>query len=429
MTDHARLVLFEDSRVRDLGPPVLTRPAFDLVAGAFSQRERLERMFRESVWGALVRPEITGLLPGRGLSDVRHETSHSSAVFVNAAWLVDSDAARRIAELALNRALISEGGRLLAFRTGDAAVATALATGLREPSEAGFTAEVASGVRVLRHSADLIEAHEALLAADIGGVAASPGAAGLVGLRPSPAEGIFVRGEGAFVEDDVRIDPPAAFDSSAGPILLRSGAQVAPFTTLEGPLIVGKGSRLLGGRVAQSYIGPGCLIRGEVAASVFLGWSNKAHDGFVGHSYFGEWVNLGAMTTTSNLKNTYGEIRVAVGDGLAASGRVKLGSSVGDHVKTAIGTLLMSGSAIGVGANLCGGQGPVPRSIPSFVWGSGAGATEYDFERMLAVTQRVMARRGRTLSGAERDVLQHLFAATTAERQAFIRACRERPCG
>jgi hypothetical protein len=124
---------------------------------------------------------------------------------------------------------------------------------------------------------------------------------------------------------------------------------------------------------------------------VFLGYANKAHDGFVGHSLLGHWVNLGAGTTTSNLKNTYGEVSVEVKGERIATGRQFLGSLIGDHAKTAIGTLLPTGTVIGAGANVFG-PNSVPKYIPPMAWGSD-GATRMTEEGFLKVAERVMPRR------------------------------------
>ena len=124
------------------------------------------------------------------------------------------------------------------------------------------------------------------------------------------------------------------FDPSAGPILIRSGARVRAFTRLVGPLALCGGASILGGRVDCCSIGEGSVVHGEISHSVVLGHSNKAHDGFVGHSYLGRWVNLGAGTITSNLKNTYGPVQLWTPEGLRDTGEIKLGSFIGDHVKT-----------------------------------------------------------------------------------------------
>jgi hypothetical protein len=132
-------------------------------------------------------------------------------------------------------------------------------------------------------------------------------------------------------------------------------------------------------------------VRGEVTTSVFLGFSNKAHDGFVGHSVIGHWVNLGALTTTSNLKNTYGEVALEVSGTRLPTGRQFLGSLIGDHAKTAIGTMLATGTVIGAGANVFGEVRP-PRYVPPFAWGAG-GPERLTEDGFLKLAERVMPRR------------------------------------
>ena len=420
------IVLFEDDGAAGFGPLGLVRPIFELIAGAFTLGERATRVSGLPVRSAWVRPHLSPLLSELGLVpwDAAGGVDRGSGVplALNAACLLDPPGWEEIASQPPGMILTTSAGRVVAARldtiplqsvTGDP---QSIASTLSPAS-----IRVAKAARVLRHSSELISAHEAHLDADIRALMRA------LSLRPvvtSASEGVFVRGPEVFAEDRVRIQGPVAIDATAGPVLLRREVRLAPFTFLEGPVLVGEGTQVLGGRIAQSYLGPGCLIRGEVAGSVFLGWSNKAHDGFVGHSYFGAWVNLGAMTTTSNLKNTYGEVRIRVDDALESSGRTKLGSVIGDHSKTAIGTLLATGATIGVGVNLFGAVGIAPRFVPSFVWGVGPGASEHDPARCLRTAERVMARRGRELSAAQREVLRGAFVASAAERRSFLESLR-----
>src|SRR5204863_583290 len=125
-----------------------------------------------------------------------------------------------------------------------------------------------------------------------------------------------------------------------GPIRIGTRAIVGPHTVVTGPCVVGAGTQLLGGAVGRSTFGPECRIAGEVEECVWQGHSNKRHHGFVGHSVIGEWVNLGALTTTSDLKNNYGPVRVWVDGREIDSRSSKVGSVIGAHVTTVIGTLL-----------------------------------------------------------------------------------------
>ena len=138
-------------------------------------------------------------------------------------------------------------------------------------------------------------------------------------------------------------------DAEHGPVYIDEGAEIHPFTRIEGPCYVGKKSILLGAKCREgNSIGPMCRVGGEVEESIIHGYSNKYHDGFLGHAYVGEWVNLGALTTNSDLKNDYSSVSVMLdGHTPIDTGSTKVGSLIGDHTKTSIGTLLNTGAYVG----------------------------------------------------------------------------------
>jgi len=187
-------------------------------------------------------------------------------------------------------------------------------------------------------------------------------------------------------------------------VLVRRGAQVRAFTRLVGPCAVLENASVLGDRVSACSIGEGSVIRGEISETVVLGHSNKGHEGFVGHSYLGRWVNLGAGTITSNLKNTYGPVQLWTPAGIRDTGASKLGSMIGDHAKTGIGTRLTTGTVIGAGANVFGSEMP-PKYVPPFSWVDGKQMTEYRLPKFLEIATRAMARRSVTLSERARRQL------------------------
>jgi UDP-N-acetylglucosamine diphosphorylase/glucosamine-1-phosphate N-acetyltransferase len=212
---------------------------------------------------------------------------------------------------------------------------------------------------------------------------------------------------GVFVEEGAVLGPQVVLDASAGPILIRRGAVIAPFTHLVGPIAVGRDSKILGDRVATSSIGDNCKVRGELSNTIFIGHGNKSHTGFVGHSYLGRWVNLGALTTTSNLKNTYGPVQLWTPSGVRATGQQFLGTLFGDHAKTGIGTMLTTGSVIGAGANVFGSH-MLPRVVPPFAWGDGEPYETYDVAKFIAVAERVMSRRHVALGDEARKHLMEV---------------------
>jgi UDP-N-acetylglucosamine diphosphorylase/glucosamine-1-phosphate N-acetyltransferase len=185
---------------------------------------------------------------------------------------------------------------------------------------------------------------------------------------------------------------------------------------MEGPVFVGEGTTILGGSISESSIGPACKVRGEVEASIVLGYSNKAHDGFLGHAVVGRWVNLGAFTTNSDLKNNYGEVRVGSKDGGRPTGLMKVGCFLGDHVKTGIGTFLNTGTVVGAGSNLFGGRLP-PTYVPAFSWGPGSSLTEFRLDKFLEVAERAMGRRGIALDEGMTALLSRAWEASHRTRK------------
>jgi len=205
------------------------------------------------------------------------------------------------------------------------------------------------------------------------------------------------------------IEPGVVVDTRGGPVLLGERARAEGPARLTGPLWVGPGTTVLGGAVGTSSIGPRCKVRGEVVDSVLLGFVNKAHDGHLGHALLGRWVNLGAMTTNSDLKNNYGAVRVWTPDGEVDTGLVKVGCLVGDHVKTAIGTMLSTGTVLEAGGNVFGGTPPT--ALPPFAWGAGGRACSYRLDKFLEVAERAMARRDQVLTSGVRRVIERAWEA------------------
>ncbi len=252
---------------------------------------------------------------------------------------------------------------------------------------------------VLRGVYDLVPALEPLLREDLDAL--------LGDSDPVPA-GSIVLGDPAWLAlHDAAVEPGAVFDVRHGPVVLESGVEVRAGTRLEGPLWIGANTRVLGGPIRACAIGPRCTVRGELAHCVFLGYANKAHDGFVGHSVIGRWANLGAGTITSNLKNTYGPVRLEVADTAIETGQQFLGSLIGDHAKTAIGTLLGTGTVIGTGASVFDAVRP-PKYVAPFAWGA-TGSARMSREGFLRVAERVLPRRDVAVDDAVRATLARIY--------------------
>ena len=245
-------------------------------------------------------------------------------------------------------------------------------------------------------------------------------------IRPrdlSGIEGVYVVGnrEDVLVSESARIYPCVVFDSSKGPIIVDENVKIFPNSFIEGPAYIGRDSWIVGGKIMSGVtIGPVCRVGGEVEEAVIHGYSNKYHEGFLGHSYVGEWVNIGAITTTSDLRNDYEPVKVVLDGELVDTGELKLGSFIGDHTKVGIASMFNTGSLIGVMCNLVTSGEPYPKYIPSFVWYiKGQVRDGPGIDLMLKSAERMMARRGVSMSKAEEKLYRRLYKETERERREF----------
>lgn len=401
-----QLFLFDDVRAAAWQPFTLTRPAGELLFGAHTMRARAELVFGVPAMGHIA-PGLDGF-------------SEPEAPPVIDANRVAADAPRI---LLLSRAVpafqelpawsqhttrISIGGRTAGWYLPAGAP-------LPDPGELraadarhGDVVEIEG--RVLENVWELIVGNPEQVKLD---AAAARARGAAVGALPEHVQLIGSAAD-VIIGADVTIEPGVVFDTSHGSIWLDDGSTVRAFTRLAGPSYVGRDSSILGGSVAQVSIGPVCKVHGEVEASVVLGYANKAHDGFLGHAYLGRWVNLGALTTNSDLKNNYGRIRLWTPDGDVDTGEMKIGCLLGDHVKTGIGTMLNTGTVVGTGSNLFGAAMP-PKYVPPFSWGSGSDLTGYDLDRFLTTAERVMQRRGLELESGVHALLSRVHERARKE--------------
>ncbi len=220
--------------------------------------------------------------------------------------------------------------------------------------------------------------------------------------------------EGAFLDEFI------TFDTSRGPIILDEECEIQSFTRISGPSYIGKQTVIKSfSTIEGSVIGECCKIGGEVSNSIILGYTNKAHLGYIGHSIIGEWVNIGAGTNNSDLKNTYGEVRVNLGGRSVNTKRVKVGCFIGDGVKSSIATKITTGRKIGSYSHI---GGLIDSDIPPFTFcpkGLSAGAEPLSLDEAIKVQRRMMSRRGKNLSEAYERMIKTLFTKQMRNRGLY----------
>ena len=233
-----------------------------------------------------------------------------------------------------------------------------------------------------------------------------------------------------FLHRESSILPGSIFDTRSGPIIIDKGVQISAFSYLCGPLYVAPNAQLDNVHIkGGSILGESVRAGGEIENSILGNFTNKHHEGFVGHSIIGNWVNLGALSTTSDLKNNYGEIALKIPKERSPAsqkisiktGRIKFGAVIGDHVKTAIGTMINSGTVIDAASNIFGGA--VREYVLPFSWGRGVevetekNAVPYELERFLKDTEKSAARRSQKLGSAFSALARALYRQRKARKE------------
>lgn len=231
--------------------------------------------------------------------------------------------------------------------------------------------------------------------------------------------GVEVRGPvtNLMVDAGADIEGHVTLDARLGPIVVERGASIESFSRVMGPCYIGPRARVFSALIGGgTSIFESCKVGGQIENSVLLPFTNKAHFGYVGDSYVGSWVNLGAGSTFSNIKNTYGSVRLWVGGKKVDSGMMKLGPAVGDLGKISIGSLVYAGRFLGAGSHV---TGMAANDVPSFTYfDSGSGVmVELLLESVIETQRRMMERRGLTLSPSEEGLIRRAFLSTSRERR------------
>lgn len=226
----------------------------------------------------------------------------------------------------------------------------------------------------------------------------------------------FINPENIHIHPNAIVMPGCVLNATDGPIIIHNKAKVMANCYLEGPLSVGEGSTIkAGARIYEgSVIGPICKVGGEVENSIFHSFSNKQHEGFLGHSVVGKWVNLGADTNNSDLKNNYGHVKSWSDGHQVDTEKMFVGLTIGDHSKSGINTMFNTGTVVGIMSNVFGSGFP-PTYIPDFSWGGAESIEQYKLEKGIEVAERVTARRNVTLTNAEKKLLAHWFSLSKTQ--------------
>jgi UDP-N-acetylglucosamine diphosphorylase/glucosamine-1-phosphate N-acetyltransferase len=414
------LCLFEDFQSSNFLPLTYFRPIYDLRCGMLSLRERIVYHLSPKSISLFAREYLAAVLREENPALEVNKVSANACLFVNGRTIMGTKLARQL-EKAKDDCLFVIGEQIVAIRLRGEKLARATSSSYPDAidlSNLQTLPRIAVEATLVNYPWDLVYANESELANDFSILTKkSKGVAKTAKVHNTAA---LVGKQRICIGKRSVVGAGAVLDASDGPVFVGNDVKIYPTAVIEGPCYIGDCSTIkVGAKIyGNTSIGQACKVGGEVEHSIFHSHSNKQHDGFVGHSYLAPWVNLGAGTTTSNLKNTYGSVKVNVNGKSVDSGKMFVGLTAGDHVKIGINGTINTGTVIGPSSNIYGSSIP-PKDIPPFTWGTTGIFSTYDLAKAVGVATTVMSRRNVTASEAYKQLFSYIFEITSNDRISF----------
>lgn len=419
-----RVCVFEDRGVLGLEPLTLTRAAFAVRCGRSSLLSKQRRHFAADMAGALIRPMLAEVTRQTHPTLVVNDFTWlrvEPTIMVNARWLPPIANGPEL-DLTPRVGLVGEQVAYAVLPTPQLTYCSPNTIDDCLESWKQTLPQVPAGGTLIAYPWDLVEHHgdtlrqEALRHREQFGRTHRPN--GLTIIGPS---------ELLMVDPTATIEPDVVADTSRGPVMIEQKAVIQSFSRLEGPCYIGPESHIMGGKVRNSAVGAVCRVGGEVESSIIHGYSNKYHDGFLGHSYVGKWVNIAAGVQVSDLRHDYGPVRVVIDGRRVASGLHKVGAFFGDHTKIGLGALVNTGSVFGAFCNALPSGTYLPRAVPSFGRVENGQIHDLaDLKAALITATEVMRRRGCELSVAYAAMIHALYDLTAAHRSQAVHMTNRR---
>ncbi len=404
------ICIYEDSGCNNLLPMAYVRPVYDLFCGMVSIQKKLIRNFPQASLTLHTRSVLEKVVRDRYPDCLVNEfpAGLEEIIFINGRTLLNSETV--LHKLGENQSF-TINDKVVAARLSGAELTTVIETvqnGMTiDLDETAIEKQEIDGVLV-EYIWDLIQANSDQIRSDF--AFATQGRGSSVN-----DNGTVIHNQNVFIDKTAKIMPQVVVDGSNGPVFIDRDVVIQPHVYIQGPVYIGPSVLIKAG--AQIYSGSsiaeGCKVGGEVNNSIILAYSNKAHNGYLGSSYVGSWVNIGAGTNNSNLKNNYGTVKLTVNGEVIDTGLQFMGLIMGDHSKCGINTTFNTGTTVGINCNLYG-SAIHKRHISSFTWGSAVDDyTTYKLDKALAVNNTVMSRRQQNLSKYEKELLENIFQLTT----------------
>ncbi|MFA6098532.1 MAG: putative sugar nucleotidyl transferase [Patescibacteria group bacterium] len=412
------ICIYEDSDHEKLYPLALTRPVFDLKFGFFTLLQRLLKSIKTTEklrTSLLCRDYLKNRVKKENPSAAINKINKDLTIFLNGRMILRESLLRKLISLKKD-AIFVDNQMIIAARLSDENLKQIDVKNPGESLKKIRAPRIKVKAQLIAHLWELITFNEKFLADDLKNT-------GLLGkIEGNVYPGVdYIEKKNIYIAKKSVIKSGTVLDAENGPIYIDESAIIEPNCTIVGPAYIGKSTKINAGAkiLANTSIGDYCRIGGEVAESIFYGYSNKQHDGFIGHSYVGEWCNLGANTNNSDLKNNYSPIDIVENGKKVNTGLIHFGFVMGDHSKTGISTMINSGTVIGAGCNLYG-AGYLPKYLPSFTWlDNGKTPVTYNFLKFSKTAHLVCQRRKSKFYKTDEAIFSNIFKLTKMERADY----------
>lgn len=397
---------FEDDFLENFHPLTLTRPVYDLRVGILTLGEKWLHSLNKTdqpIKGTL-RNHLKGVFAEFTLSE-----THEQALWINPRFIPSESMAHSVLSLGENEGIVSDDQLIAARITYDIHQKWSQ-LGI-ELSDISTSTLESDDLVILKNSWELFQINGDQIRRDINLLKKN-----FEKTDQSYPHAVFTNPDDIFIEKEAVIEPGAMLLANKGPIYVGKNATIMANSIIRGPSAICEKSVVkMGAKIYEdTTIGPVCKVGGEIANTIFHSYSNKAHDGYVGNSVFGQWCNLGADTNTSNLKNNYSTVKVVDWKTQKEfdTGQQFIGTIMGDHSKTGINSMMNTGTLCGVCCNLFSDKYP-PKFVPSFSWVSGSDIVPYHFEKAVEAMERMMQRRSVQLTSSYYNMMKALFQSTS----------------
>ena len=410
------ICVFEDKYYSRLLPLVYFRPTYDLRCGILTLREKVQHYFPNTPISLQCRHYLQDLVKQQNPQSLVNEIRGKSSLFINGRVIADSKLAEQLSTD--TDTVFVKGETIIAARVSGPKLET-LKNRLNDFftfSDFNDLVKKEVDAYVIHYPWDLISNNGKQIISDYNLLTSKVVGSKMKGKVYAGAH--LINEDKIFISEGAKIKPGVVLDAEEGPIYIGKDVKIFPNAVIEGPAFIGNKSAIkIGAKIYENTsIGEVCKVGGEVEESIIHSYSNKQHDGFLGHAYLGMWVNLGADTNNSDLKNNYGSVKVIINGEQVDSGSMFVGLTMGDHSKAAINTMFNTGTVVGVSSNIFGAGFP-KKYVPSFAWGGSDSTTSYDVEKALDVARKVMARRNIKLTDVEERIFRYIFDLTSEERK------------